>query len=228
MDDAEDLDLVAEQVVNGAFWNMGENCSATSRLIVHSSVKDELLRRIGAYMREWRMGDPLNPENRVGALVSTEHFDKVKSYLDQAVAENLAVVHGGETRKNNFIDPTVIDEVGRDSRLFQEEIFGPVLAVTTFNSISEAVALANDTPYGLAASVYTGSLRTAIKLSREIRAGMVTVNCFGEGDATTPFGGYKESGFGGRDKSIFAHDQYTELKTIWIDVSDRSVDETVR
>jgi 4-(gamma-glutamylamino)butanal dehydrogenase len=228
MDDAEDLDLVAEQVVNGAFWNMGENCSATSRLIVHSSIKDELLHRIGAYMREWRMGDPLNPENRVGALVSTEHFDKVKSYLDQAVAENLAVVHGGETQKSNFIEPTVIDKVSRDSRLFQEEIFGPVLAVTTFNSISEAVALANDTPYGLAASVYTGSLRTAIKLSREIRAGMVTVNCFGEGDATTPFGGYKESGFGGRDKSIFAHDQYTELKTIWIDVSDRSVDETVR
>jgi gamma-glutamyl-gamma-aminobutyraldehyde dehydrogenase len=228
MDDAEDLDLVAEQVVNGAFWNMGENCSATSRLIVHASVKDELLRRIGAYMREWKMGDPLDPENRVGALVSTEHFDKVRSYLDQAVAENLAVVHGGATPKNNFIEPTVIDEVGRGSRLFQEEIFGPVLAVTTFNSISEAITLANDTPYGLAASVYTGSLRNAIKLSREIRAGMVTVNCFGEGDATTPFGGYKESGFGGRDKSIFAHDQYTELKTIWIDTSDRSVDETIR
>ncbi len=88
------------------------------------------------------------------------------------------------------------------------------------------MALANDTNYGLTASVYTGSLRKAIKLSREIRAGVVTVNCFGEGDATTPFGGYKESGFGGRDKSIFAHDNYCELKTIWIDVSDRSVDET--
>jgi gamma-glutamyl-gamma-aminobutyraldehyde dehydrogenase len=228
MDDAEDLDLVAEQVVNGAFWNMGENCSATSRLIVHASVKEELLRRIGAYMREWRMGDPLDPENRVGSLVSTEHFDKVRSYLEQASSEKLAVVHGGKTQKDNFIDPTVIDGVSRDSRLFQEEIFGPVLAVTSFNNISEAIALANDTPYGLAASVYTGSLRNAIKLSREIRAGIVTVNCFGEGDATTPFGGYKESGFGGRDKSIFAHDQYTELKTIWIDVSDRSVDETVR
>jgi acyl-CoA reductase-like NAD-dependent aldehyde dehydrogenase len=101
-------------------------------------------------------------------------------------------------------------------------------SVTTFNNLSEAISLANDTPYGLAASVYTGSLRKAIKLSRDIRAGTVTVNCFGEGDATTPFGGYKESGFGGRDKSIFAHDQYTELKTIWIDVSDRSIDETVR
>ncbi|MDQ0474185.1 aldehyde dehydrogenase [Labrys wisconsinensis] len=228
LDDAEDLDLVAEQVVNGAFWNMGENCSATSRLIVQASVKDELLARMGAYIREWKMGNPLDPENRVGALVSPAHFEKVKSYLGQAVTEKLSVVHGGRARDGIYVEPTVVDGVGRDSRLFQEEIFGPVLSVTTFNSLSEAVALANDTAYGLAASVYTGSLRKAIKLAREIRAGVVTVNCFGEGDATTPFGGTKESGFGGRDKSIFAHDQYTELKTIWIDVSDRSVDETVR
>jgi 4-(gamma-glutamylamino)butanal dehydrogenase len=228
MNDVEDLDLVAEQVVNGAFWNMGENCSATSRLIVHASVKEDLLKRIDAYLREWRMGDPLDPNNRVGALVSPEHFKKVTSYLDQAKTEGLKVVLGGETKNGIFVEPTVIDGVGSKSRIFREEIFGPVLSVTTFKSLSEAIALANDTAYGLAASVYTGSLRHAIKLSREIRAGIVTVNCFGEGDATTPFGGYKESGFGGRDKSIWAHDQYTELKTIWIDVSDRSVDETVR
>jgi 4-(gamma-glutamylamino)butanal dehydrogenase len=122
----------------------------------------------------------------------------------------------------------VIDGVGRDSRLFQEEVFGPLLTVTTFTNLSEAIALANDTAYGLAASVFTGSLKRAVKVAREIRAGVVTVNCFGEGDITTPFGGYKESGFGGRDKSVFAHDQYTELKTIWIDVSERSVDESVR
>ena len=220
--DAEDLDLVAEHVVNGAFWNMGENCSATSRLIVQASVKDELMQRIAAYMREWKMGDPLDPENRVGALVSTAHFEKVKSYLDDGKA-----ALGGGTEGGIFVEPTVIDGVAPDSRLFREEVFGPVLAVTTFETVAQAVALANDTPYGLAASVYTGSLRNAIRLSREIRAGVVTVNCFGEGDVTTPFGGYKESGFGGRDKSIFAHDQYTELKTIWIDVSDRP-DELVR
>lgn len=222
--DAEDLDLVAEQVVNGAFWNMGENCSATSRLIVQASVKDELMQRIAAYMREWRMGDPLDPENRVGALVSTAHFEKVKSYLDEAGKAAL----GGGTEGGIFVAPTVIDNVTPGSRLFREEVFGPVLAVTTFETAAQAIALANDTPYGLAASVFTGSLRNAIRLSREIRAGVVTVNCFGEGDVTTPFGGFKESGFGGRDKSIFAHDQYTELKTIWIDVSDRSIDETVR
>ncbi|MBB5223859.1 gamma-glutamyl-gamma-aminobutyraldehyde dehydrogenase [Amaricoccus macauensis] len=220
--DAEDLDLVASHVVNGAFWNMGENCSATSRLIVEASVKDALLERIAAHMREWRMGDPLDPANRVGALVSREHFDKVTSFLD-GVAPTL----GGATEGGIFVEPTVVDGVAPDARLFREEVFGPVLAVTTFETLAEAVALANDTPYGLAASVHTGSLRNAIRLAREIRAGIVTVNCFGEGDATTPFGGYKESGFGGRDKSIFAHDQYTELKTIWIDVSDRP-DETVR
>ena len=228
MDDAEDLDLVAEQVVNGAFWNMGENCSATSRLLVHESVKDELLERMGAYIREWKMGDPLDPHNRVGSLVSTEHFGKVKSYLEYATAGNLEVAYGGDTEGGVFVQPTVVVGVDRDSRLFQEEIFGPVLSVTTFSSISEAIALANDTVYGLAASVYTANLRNAIKLAREIRAGIVTVNCFGEGDASTPFGGFKESGFGGRDKSVFAHDQYTEIKTIWIDVSDRSVDESVK
>lgn len=228
MDDAEDLDLVAEHVVNGAFWNMGENCSATSRLLVHASVKDELLQRMGAYVREWKMGDPLDPQNRVGSLVSPEHFAKVKSYLEYATQSELEVAYGGDTQDGAYVQPTVLVGVDRDSRLFQEEIFGPVLSVTTFTSINEAIALANDTVYGLAASVYTGSLRKAIKLAREIRAGIVTVNCFGEGDASTPFGGYKESGFGGRDKSVFAHDQYTEIKTIWIDVSDRSVDETVK
>lgn len=228
LSDAEDLDRVAEQVVNGAFWNMGENCSATSRLIVHASIKDELLERIGAYMRDWRVGDPLDPQNRVGALISAEHFKKVKSYLDHVSSANHSLAHGGTTRDGAYVDLTVVDGVGPDSRLFREEIFGPVLSVTTFTTLSEAVELANDTAYGLAASVFTGSLRNALRLSRAIRAGVVTVNCFGEGDATTPFGGYKESGFGGRDKSIWAHDQYTELKTIWIDTSDRAVDESVQ
>jgi gamma-glutamyl-gamma-aminobutyraldehyde dehydrogenase len=224
MNDAEDLDLVAEQVVNGAFWNMGENCSATSRLIVHTEVKDELLKRIAARIAEWKMGNPLDPQNRLGSLISSEHFAKVSSYLTKAQDEGLKVLVGGNTEAGIFVEPTVIDGVGRESSLFKEEIFGPILAVTSFTSVQEAISLANDTVYGLAASVYTGNLRTAVKLSREIRAGVVTVNCFGEGDASTPFGGYKQSGFGGRDKSVHAHDQYTELKTVWMDVTDRSVD----
>jgi 4-(gamma-glutamylamino)butanal dehydrogenase len=216
--DAPDLDAVAQHVVNGAFWNMGENCSASSRLIVHADIKDALLERIGVQLRDWKMGDPLDPEYRIGALVSRSHFEKVRSYLTQAQAEGLPVRFGGDTAGEIFVAPTVVDGVDPASRLFREEIFGPLLSVTTFTTIAEAIALANDSVYGLAASVYTGSLNHAIRLSREIRAGVVTVNCFGEGDITTPFGGYKESGFGGRDKSVWAHDQYTEIKTIWIDV----------
>ncbi|WP_434569051.1 aldehyde dehydrogenase [Pseudomonas sp. Z3-8] len=219
MNDCEDLDQVAQYVTAGAFWNMGENCSASSRLIVHEDVKDELLQLIGKHLRDWKMGDPLDPQNRLGAMISKTHFEKVRSYLEYAAEQKLNVVQGGETESGVYVQPTIIDGVERESRLFIEEIFGPVLSVTRFSTIDEAIALANDTVYGLAASAYTGSLRNALRLSREIRAGVVTVNCFGEGDASTPFGGYKESGFGGRDKSVWAHDQYTELKTIWIDAS---------
>lgn len=217
LSDVKDLDTVARHLVTGAFWNMGENCSASSRLIVHEDIKADLLAHIGVHMREWKMGNPLDPDNRLGAMVSKAHFEKVSSYFEHAAAEKLAVAFGGRTEQGVFVQPTVVDGVGPDSRLFQEEIFGPILAVTTFKTVEEAIALANDSVYGLAASVYTDDLRNAIKVSRAIHAGVVTVNCFGEGDITTPFGGYKESGFGGRDKSQWAHDQYTEIKTIWID-----------
>ena len=219
MNDCEDLDEVAQFVTAGAFWNMGENCSASSRLIVHKDVKDELLGLMAKHLKDWKLGDPMDPDNRLGAMVSKAHFEKVKSYLEYAAEHKLSIVQGGETEEGVFVQPTIVDNVGRDNKLFVEEIFGPVLSVTSFETIDEAIELANDTIYGLAASAYTGSLRNALRLSREIRAGVVTVNCFGEGDVTTPFGGYKESGFGGRDKSIWAHDQYTELKTIWINAA---------
>ena len=218
--DVEDLDEVAQHVLNGSLWNMGQNCSASSRLIVHESIKDALLERMQANLGEWTLGDPMDPANRLGAMVSTQHFSKVAEYLDQARSEGLQVITGGQTEGGIYVQPTIVDGVTPQSRLYQEEIFGPVLTVTTFSTLEEAIALANDTEYGLAASVYTSNLKKAIKVSRAIRAGTVTVNCFGEGDATTPFGGYKQSGFGGRDKSVHAHDQYTELKTIWIDASE--------
>lgn len=217
-DDAEDLASVAAQVLNGAFWNMGENCSATSRLLVQEGVKDRLLGLMAEQLVEWPMGNPLDPRHRLGAMVSTEHFNKVSGYLDTARKEGLRIVLGGKTEQGAYVQPTVIDGVTPGSALFREEIFGPILCVTTFKTEAEAIALANDTEYGLAGSVYTGNLNRAIRVSRAVRAGTVTVNCFGEGDATTPFGGYKQSGFGGRDKSVFALDQYTELKTLWIDV----------
>ncbi|MFA1646396.1 MAG: aldehyde dehydrogenase family protein, partial [Enterobacteriaceae bacterium] len=195
-----------------------ENCSATSRLLVQDEIKEALLAEMAKQMGDWPMGNPLDPQNRLGSLVSEEHFSKVSGYLETARQEGLRIIHGGDTEQGVYVQPTVIDGVTPASALFREEIFGPVLCVTSFKNEAEAVALANDTPYGLAASVYTGKLNRAIRVSRAIRAGTVTVNCFGEGDATTPFGGYKQSGFGGRDKSVFALDQYTELKTIWIDV----------
>lgn len=217
-EDAEDLASVAANVLSGAFWNMGENCSATSRLLVHEDVKDKLLASMADQLVAWRMGNPLDPENRLGTMITTEHFCKVSDYLKTARKEGLRVIQGGFTDRGIYVQPTIVDGVTPKSALFRDEIFGPVLCVTTFKTEAEAIALANDTDYGLAASVYTGKLSRAIRVSRAVRAGTITVNCFGEGDATTPFGGYKQSGFGGRDKSVFALDQYTELKTIWIDV----------
>jgi gamma-glutamyl-gamma-aminobutyraldehyde dehydrogenase len=213
LEDAENLDHVAEHVVNAAFWNMGENCSAASRLIVHKAVKAQLLERVVARMRDWKTGDPLDPANHLGALVDAEHCKKVSGYL---TGKALA---GGGKPKGNFVEPTVY-EVKRDDPRACEEIFGPVLSVIEVASTEEAIALANDTEYGLAASVFTANVRQAMRAARDIRAGTVTVNCYGEGDISTPFGGYKQSGFGGRDNSIHAHDQFTEMKTIWIDLSD--------
>ena len=205
-DDAENLDHVAEHVVNAAFWNAGQNCSAASRLIVHEGVKANLLERIEARMRDWKMGDPLDPANHIGCLIDQDHAAKVCGYI-------------GETEKSVFVTPRII-EVGRDDVMAKDEIFGPALSVITVSSNDEAIEVANDTSYGLAASVFTANTRRAIRAARDIKAGTVTVNCYGEGDISTPFGGYKQSGFGGRDNGIHAHDQFTELKTIWIDLTD--------
>lgn len=217
MDDAEQLDVVAAHVVNGAFWNMGENCSAASRLIVHQDIKARLLEKVIALAREWKLGDPLDPSVRVGALVSRAHFDKVCSYI--AKAEQGEILLGGRNSGGAFVEPTIVDVGSNDSVLARDEIFGPVLVVITVSSFDEAIAVANDTEYGLAASLFTANGKRAIRGARAIRAGTVTVNSFGEGDISTPFGGYKQSGFGGRDNSIHAHDQYTQLKTIWLDLS---------
>jgi gamma-glutamyl-gamma-aminobutyraldehyde dehydrogenase len=220
LDDAENLDRVAAHVANGAFWNMGENCSASARLIVQAGVKDALLERLAAHAREWPVGDPLDPETRIGVLVSEAHFNKVVSYL----GKDVKVLIGGKAEAM-FVEPTVA-EVRPDARQAREEIFGPVLSLLTVESVDEAIALANDTGYGLAASIFTANIKRALRGARAIRAGTVTVNSFGEGDITTPFGGFKTSGFGGRDNGIHAHDQYTQLKTIWVDLAD-DADEAV-
>lgn len=223
MPDVEDLDNAADHAANSIFWNMGENCSSNSRLLVHESLKDELLELILERAQDWVVADPMQTACRIGPLIEKDHLEKVLGHIDQAKAEGAKLVFGGERvlaeTGGYFVQPTIFDDVTPEMRLAREEVFGPVLAVMTFKTPEEAIALANDTEFGLAASVFTESNKTAHNAARRIRAGTVSVNCYGEGDHGTPFGGYKLSGFGGRDKSLAAHDQYCELKTVWMDLS---------
>jgi len=227
LDDAEDIDKVAEQVVSAAFWNMGENCSAGSRLIVQQGIKDKLMARIQIHARNWKTGNPLDPENQLGALIDKTHFNKVSEYLAIAKEDGHRLVLGGNSVDGTYVMPTIYDDVKNSDRLAREEIFGPVLCVITVSSYDEAIAVANDTDYGLAASIFSANAKRSLRAAQAIKAGTVTVNCFGEGDISTPFGGYKQSGFGGRDNSIHAHDQFTQLKTIWLDLSDDAVDDNI-
>lgn len=222
-EDAPDLDNVANNAVGAAFWNMGENCSCGSRLIVHKKIKDELLARLVKLAKTWKVGDPLDPENRLGAMIEKPHLEKVLGYIAAGKAEGAKLIMGGkrilEKTGGYFVGVTIFDEVSNRMKIAREEIFGPVLSVIPFSTEEEAITLANDTNYGLAASLYTQDLNRAHRAARAIRAGTVSVNCFSEGDITTPFGGFKTSGFFGRDKSIWAHQQYTELKTIWMQLN---------
>jgi gamma-glutamyl-gamma-aminobutyraldehyde dehydrogenase len=220
MADARDLDSVADNVVMAGFTNMGENCTCGSRLIVHRSVRDELLERIVARTAVWTVGDPQDPSTRIGPMIEAPHLDKVLGYIEAGRAEGARVVVGGGRAMpdsgGHFVQATVFDGVDNSMRIAREEIFGPVISTIAFDSEEEGLAIANDTNYGLHAAVYTNDLDTAIRAARSLRAGTVSVNAYSEGDITTPFGGYKESGFGGRDKGLEAFDQYTEKKTVWI------------
>jgi gamma-glutamyl-gamma-aminobutyraldehyde dehydrogenase len=215
-----DIDNVVPHAMNSAFWNMGENCSSGSRLIVHRSVKNELLKKLIKYTATWPLGDPLNPKTRVGPLIEPSHMATVLNYIEIGKKEGGKLVLGGKQVRQrsggNFVELTIFDEVKKSMTIAKEEIFGPVLAVIPVDSDEEAVAVANETNYGLAASLHTRDMNKAHRYARAIRAGVVSVNSFSEGDLTTPFGGFKESGFFGRDKSSYAHEQYSELKTIWM------------
>ena len=227
LQDAGNLDVVAQHVCNAAMWNMGQNCSAGSRLIVHADVAEALLAKIDHRLKEWKTGDPLNPHNQLGAIVSEAHFKRIMAYIESGKKEGATLHCGGEALQQGngwFIAPTIFTNVTQDMQIAREEIFGPVLCITVVQSYAEAIQVANDTEYGLAASVFTQNLSLAHRAAKQIRAGTVTVNSYGEGSIATPFGGFKQSGFGGRDNSLHAHDQFTELKTIWLDISDQAVD----
>ncbi|MEO1066665.1 MAG: aldehyde dehydrogenase [Pseudomonadota bacterium] len=213
LSDAENLDTVAYHVVNAAFWNMGENCSANSRLIVHKDVKDDLMEKVLYRTKQLRVGDPLDPKTNIGALIDKDHCAKVAGYM-----EGISTLHGGEM-DGAMMAPAIV-EVEVDDPIAKEEIFGPVLSVVTVASDEEALKVANDTDYGLTASIFSANMHRALTLAKAVRAGTITVNSYGEGSIATPVGGYKQSGFGGRDNGIHAHDQFTEVKTIWIDLTD--------
>jgi len=220
MPDVKDLAPIVEHIATGILFCQGENCSAGSRLLVHRSLADKLLEQLKPVFAQWKVGDPLKIDTRIGALIEQPHLQKVLGLIERGKAEGGKVAFGGKQALLEsggwFVEPTIVENVRNDMAIAREEIFGPVLSVIPFETEEEAIRLANDTNYGLAASLYTEDLNTAHRVAKAIRAGTVSVNCYSEGDYAVPFGGYKESGFGGKDKGLAAHEQYTEQKAIWI------------
>lgn len=219
--DAPDLDFVAEQQAFSILTNMGQNCASNSRLIVHREVKAALVEKIVAVCKGWKLGDPADPETQIGPVIGAGHCRSILSYIEKGKAEGARLACGGcqLDRPGYFVEATVFDDVTPEMTIYREEIFGPVLTIIEAKDDEHAIALANDTEYGLTASLYTSDLGKAHRIARRLNAGTVSVNCYSEGDISTPFGGFKQSGFGGRDNGIEAHEQYTELKTVWMNLA---------
>jgi len=219
MPDAENLDRIAAEAAGGIFFNQGEVCNAGSRLLVHESIKDEFVAKVAAYAPELQPGDPLDPTTKLGALVERRHMERVLGYIDRGRSEGARLVVGGERVRQEtggyYVPPTIFADVTPGMTIAREEIFGPVLSAIPFKDLDDAIRIANDSIYGLGAALWTRDITTAHRAARRIRAGILYVNTYDSDDITTPFGGFKQSGFG-RDKSLHALDKYTDLKTVWI------------
>ncbi len=216
--DCGNLDAAADMAAFGIFFNQGEVCSANSRLLVQRSVKDAMVEKLAARAAATQPGDPLDPASKMGALVDARHAANVMRFVE-AGKKTARLVTGGDqvtvNGRGSFVQPTIFDDVSPQDTIAREEIFGPVLSVIAFDDEEEAIRIANDSVYGLAASLWTDSLSRAHRISERLHAGTVSVNTVDALSPMTPFGGFKQSGFG-RDLSLHALDKYTALKTTWI------------
>lgn len=221
-DDCPDLDRAAQAAALAIFSNQGEVCIAGSRLYVQDGIYDAFMDKVAAHAAALQPGDPLDPATAMGAMVDERQMQGVLARIAAGQSEGATLRVGGKQARSEtggyYIEPTIFDCTRQDSALVREEIFGPVLAAQRFGSEDEAIALANDSVYGLGAGLWTANLSRAHRLSRRLRAGLVWVNCYADGDITVPFGGVKQSG-SGRDKSLHALDKYSDLKTTWISLT---------
>lgn len=216
--DCADLDAAADAAAVGIWGNQGEVCSAHSRLLVQRKIKDALLERLIERAGQFQPGDPLDPDTAMGSIVEARQTDRIMRYIEQG-KQVARLLEGGRrltlAGSDNYVTPTLFDEVTNDMVIAREEIFGPVLSVLAFDEEEEAVTLANDSIYGLAASIWSNDLSRAHRVADALRVGTVSVNCVDAESTMTPFGGFKQSGIG-RDLSLHALDKYRNLKTVWI------------
>jgi betaine-aldehyde dehydrogenase len=215
-----DLEAAAHGAVAAALINSGQDCTAATRAYVHRTQYAAFVERVAALMNHVRLGDPMDPATDLGPLVTHAHRDRVKGFVDRAVEAGAKVVTGGNAPdiEGAYYQPTLIIEAAQDSEIVQREVFGPVLAVLPFDTEDEAIALANDTPYGLAASVWTKDVHRALRGSREIQAGCVWINDHIPIISEMPHGGFRRSGFG-KDMSTYSFEEYTQVKHVMADLA---------
>jgi aldehyde dehydrogenase (NAD+) len=217
-----DLDAAIQAAFWGIFWNKGEVCVAGSRLLVERPVYDEVVEQIAALAKAAVLGDPLNARTQMVPLASKAEFDKVRQYVESGKASSARLVAGGDVRKIDgkgiFIEPTVFADATNELKISREEIFGPVLPIIPFDGDEEAMRIANDTPYGLAAGIQTRDLGRALRLADRIAAGTVWINTWHKYHPNGPFGSYKMSGYG-REQGAEALESYTQYKSIWANIA---------